>query len=128
MLLEKSRNKIEFIENVEKVLENYSSKNIEKIENIIRYKSIGIIEQNEVEKILEKIKIKGEGRNMTLAERINRNEREEKMRIRNEGRLENRKENIRKMLLLKLDENIIKEVTGVQDKELEKVKKELQEE
>lgn len=136
MLLEKSRNKIEFIENVEKVLENYSSKNIEKIENIIRYKSIGIIEQNEVEKILKKIRIKGEGRNMTLAERINRNEREEKMRIRNEGRnegklegrLENRKENIRKMLLLKLDENIIKEVTGVQDKELEKVKKELQEE
>ena len=29
------------------------------------------------------------------------------------------------MLQIKLDENIIKEVTGVNDKELEKVKKEL---
>ena len=31
------------------------------------------------------------------------------------------------MLLLKLDKNIIKEVTGAKDKELEKIKREIQE-
>ena len=64
---------------------------------------------------------------MTLGERIRRNEREERMKARNEGRLEEKNINIKKMLLLKLDENIIKEVTGAKDKELEKVKRELQE-
>jgi len=78
---------------------------------------------------------------MTLGERIRRNEREEKMRIRKEGRKQGREEGIKegreegiiesinktmkKMLQLKLDESIIKEVTGVKDEELEKVKKEL---
>ena len=66
---------------------------------------------------------------MTLGERIRKNEREEKMRIMKEAKLKGMKEGInttiRKMLQLKLDENIIKEVTGVKDKELEKVKKEL---
>jgi len=51
------------------------------------------------------------------------------MRIMKEAKLKGMKEGInttiRKMLQLKLDENIIKEVTGVKDKELEKVKKEL---
>ena len=68
---------------------------------------------------------------MTLAERIKRNEREERMKAKNEGRREERIEGknrtIKKMLLLKLDENIIKEVTGAKDKELEKIKQELQE-
>ena len=105
------------------------------MKNIIRYKSIGIIKQEEIEKVLEKIKIESEENIMTLAERIRRNEREERMKARNEGRIEGKIEgrleekniNIKKMLLLKLDENIIKEVTGVKDKELEKVKRELQE-
>ena len=135
MLLEKSKNKAEFIENVERILQNTEDKNIEKLKNIIRYKSIGIIKQEEIEKVLEKIKIESEENIMTLAERIRRNEREERMKARNEGRIEGKIEgrleekniNIKKMLLLKLDENIIKEVTGVKDKELEKVKRELQE-
>ena len=67
---------------------------------------------------------------MTLGERIRRNERKERMKAKNEGKKEGRLEekniNIKKMLLLKLDENIIKEVTGVKDKELEKLKRELQ--
>ena len=53
------------------------------------------------------------------------------MKAKNEGRREGRREGknktIKKMLLLKLDENIIKEVTGAKDKELEKIKQELQE-
>jgi len=70
---------------------------------------------------------------MTLGERIRRNEREEKMRIeknarkqgREEGRIERNLETIKKMLLLKLDEKIIKEVTGAKDIELEDVKRQL---
>ena len=79
---------------------------------------------------------------MTLGERIRRNEREERMKARNEGKIEGIKEGInegrmegiteainttiKKMLLLKLDEDIIKEVTGAKDNELQKLKKELQ--
>lgn len=70
---------------------------------------------------------------MTLGERIRKNEREERMKARNEGKIEGKLEGkleemnktIKKMLQLKLDENIIKEVTGVKDNELQKVKKEL---
>ena len=87
------------------------------------------VKEDEIEKILNKIKNKEEVNIMTLGERIRRNEREEKMRIANkarkEGRLEKNLETIKKMLLLKLDENIIKEVTGVKDTELENVKRQL---
>ena len=131
MILEKSKNEAEFIENVEKVLQTTEEKNIEKLKNIIRYKAEGIIERKEIEKILKKVKNEKEEINMTLAERIKRNEREERMKAKNEGRREERIEGknrtIKKMLLLKLDENIIKEVTGAKDKELEKIKQELQE-
>ena len=49
------------------------------------------------------------------------------MKAKNEGIREGKNRTIKKMLLLKLDENIIKEVTGAKDKELEKIKQELQE-
>ena len=92
-------------------------------------------EQEDLEEMLNKMKNRKEKSIMTLGERIRRNEREEREKARNEGRIEGKIEgrleekniNIKKMLLLKLDENIIKEVTGVKDKELEKVKRELQE-
>ena len=45
---------------------------------------------------------------------------------RKEGIIEGINTTIRKMLLLKTDENFIKEVTGIGDKELEEVKKEIQ--
>ena len=131
MLLEKSKNEAEFIENVEKILQKTEYKKIEKLKNIIRYKAEGIIEKDEIEELLKKVKNEKEEINMTLAERIKRNEREERMKAKNEGRREGRREGknktIKKMLLLKLDENIIKEVTGAKDKELEKIKQELQE-
>lgn len=135
MLLEKSKNEAEFIENVEKILQKTEYKKIEKLKNIIRYKAEGIIEKDEIEKLLRKVKNEKEEINMTLAERIKRNEREERMKAKNEGiregiregRREGKNRTIKKMLLLKLDENIIKEVTGAKDKELEKIKQELQE-
>ncbi len=131
MLLEKSKNKMQFIENVEKILQTTKDKDLGKIKNIIRYKAIGITNQEEIEEILKKVK--KEEKIMTLAERINRNEREEKLRIRNEAikeareaeRKEGKMVTIRKMLLLKLDDKIIKEVTGAKDNELEELKKEL---
>ena len=128
MILEKSKNEAEFIENVEKVLQTTEEKNIEKLKNIIRYKAEGIIEKDEIEKLLKKVKNEKEEINMTLAERIKRNEREERMKAKNEGIREGKNRTIKKMLLLKLDENIIKEVTGAKDKELEKIKREIQEE
>ena len=129
MLLEKSKNKIEFMKNVKEVLKTVDNKNIEKLKNIIIYKAYDALEQEELEEILNIIKNKEEVAIMTLGERIRKNEREEKMRIRNEAILEGKKEGInktiKKMLLLKTDESFIKEVTGVKDKELEKLKKEM---
>ena len=126
MLLEKSKNKIEFMENVKEILEIADDRNIDKLKDIIIYKAYDALEQEELEEMLNKMKNKKEESIMTLGERIRRNEREEREKARNEGRLEEKNINIKKMLLLKLDENIIKEVTGVKDKELEKVKKELE--
>jgi len=125
MLLEKSKNKIEFMKNVKEVLETTQNKNIDKLKDIIIYKSYDALEQEELEEILNKIKNKEEVNIMTLGERIRKNEREERMKVRKEGIREGINTTIRKMLQIKLDENIIKEVTGVNDKELEKVKKEL---
>ena len=133
MLLEKSKNKIEFMKNVEKILETTNDKNIEKLKNIIIYKAYDALEQEEIEEIINKIENKKEVNIMTLGERIRKNEREEKMKLRNEAIKEGMEEGIkeginktiRKMLQLKLDENIIKEVTGINDKQLEIHKKNL---
>ena len=127
MLLEKSKNEVEFIENVKEVLEIANDKNIDKLKDIIIYKAYDALKKEEVEEMLNKMKNKEEECIMTLGERIRKNEREERMKAKNEGRKETINITIKKMLLLKLDENIIKEVTGAKDKELEKVKKELQE-
>ena len=126
MLLEKSKNEAEFIENVKEILEIADDRNIDKLKDIIIYKAYDALEQEDLEEMLNKMKNRKEKSIMTLGERIRRNEREEREKARNEGRLEEKNINIKKMLLLKLDENIIKEVTGVKDKELEKVKKELE--
>ncbi len=159
MLLEKSKNTIEFIKNVEEILKTSNNKNLEKIKDIIRYKAEGIIEQEQLETILKKVKIEKEEKTMTLAERIHENERKERLEIRLQaieegkkegiiqgkiegekrgekrgeirgemrGRLETINLTIRKMLGLKLDDKIIQEVTGVKQKEIEKIKKELAE-
>ena len=111
----------------------------EKIKDIIRYKAEGIIEQEQLETVLNKVK--KEEKSMTLAERIHENERRERLEIRVkaieegkiegkiegilQGKIENRIETIRKMIKLKLDDKIIKAVTGTNQKELEKMKKEL---
>ncbi len=131
MLLEKSENSVEFVKNVEEILKASKNKNLEKIKDIIRYKAEGIIEQEQLETVLNKAK--KEEKSMTLAERIHENERRERLEIRVkaieegkiEGKIENRIETIRKMIKLKLDDKIIKAVTGTNQKELEKMKKEL---
>ncbi len=132
MILEKSKNEAEFIENVEKVLQTTEEKNIEKLKNIIRYKAEGIIEKDEIEKLLKKVKNEKEEINMTLAERIKRNEREEKMKARNEGRregkregrIEGRSEIAKELLKIGMPIKQIEKVTKFSEKEIEKLEKE----
>jgi len=74
---------------------------------------------------------------MTLAERIRKNEMEERMKAKKEGIKEGIKEGkkegikeginktIKAMLLKNMDESIIKDVTGIKDKELKNIKEEL---
>ncbi len=153
MLLEKSKNTVEFIKNVEEILKTSDNKNLEKIKDIVKYKAEGIVEKDKLEPILNKVKIKKEEGTMTLAERIHENERKERLEIRLkaieegkkegilqgkqegkregeikgkiQGRLETINLTIKRMLGLKLEDKIIQEVTGVEKKELEKIKKEL---
>ena len=151
MLLEKSKNTVEFIKNVEEILKTSDYKNLEKIKDIIRYKAEGIIKQEQLETIFNKVKMKKEEKTMTLAERIHENERRERLEIRlqaieegkKKGKIEGKREGeingkiqgrletinltIKRMLGLKLEDKIIQEVTGVKKKELEKIKKELAE-
>lgn len=132
MILEKSRNEVDFIENVLKILKKCSSKEFERLSRIIKYKAISIGKEDEIEEILSKIKIKEEDI-MTFAERIKKNEMEERMKAKDEGKKEGIKEGMKKgvnktirgMILKNIDENIIKDITGIKDKELEKMKKEL---
>ena len=114
---------------------------MDKLKNIIIYKAYDALEQEELEEILNKIKNKEEVNIMTLGERIRKNEREEKMRIMKEAESKGMKQGMKqgikegikeginkiiiKMLALKVDEKFIKEVTGVEDEDLEKVKKEM---
>lgn len=124
MILEKSKNEAEFIENVEKVLRTTEEKNIEKLKNIIRYKAEGIIERKEIEKILKKVKKEKEEITMTLAERIKRNEKEEKMKARNEGKREGRKEITKELLKIGMPIKQIEQVTKFSKEEIEKLEKE----
>ncbi len=135
MLLEKSENSVEFVKNVEEILKASKNKNLEKIKDIIRYKAEGIIEQEQLETVLNKVK--KEEKSMTLAERIHENERKERLEIKLQamregeirgeiqGKLETIKLTIRRMLALNLDDKIIQEVTKANKKEIEEIKKEL---
>lgn len=124
MLLEKSKNEAEFIENVEKILQKTEYKKIEKLKNIIRYKAEGIIEKDEIEELLKKVKNEKEEINMTLAERIKRNEREERMKAKNEGKIEGRSEIAKELLKIGMPINQIEQVTKFSKKEIEKLEKE----
>ena len=97
MILEKSKNKIEFMENVKEVLEISDDRNIDKLKDIIIYKAYDALEQEELEEMLNKMKNKNKKEEsiMTLGERIRRNEREERMRARNEAIKEGREEGIK---------------------------------
>ena len=121
MLLEKSKNEAEFIENVEKILQKTEYKKIEKLKNIIRYKAEGIIEKDEIEKLLKKVKNEKEEINMTLAERIKRNEREERMKAKKEGIREGRSEIAKELLKIGMPINQIEQVTKFSKKEIEKL-------
>ena len=139
MLLEKSKNTVEFIKNVEEILKASNNQNLEKIKDIIRYKAEGIIEQEKLETILNKVK--KEEKTMTLAERIHENEKKERLEIRlqamregeikgeirgeKRGKIKGKLETIRRMLGLNLDDKIIQEVTKANKREIEKIKKEL---
>lgn len=134
MVLEKSKNKIEFMENVKEVLKIADDRNIDKLKDIIIYKAYDALEQEELEEMLNKMKNKKEESIMTLGERIRRNEREERIRARNEAIKEGIKEGITKgekqsktkaiinLIKLNVDETIISKAMETNKEEIEKIK------
>lgn len=122
MLIEKSKNKEEMVENIRKIIEN--TKDINKIIELrkyIVYVQEKVLEEAE-EEILKMIEEKvGNDKMSTLIERLKKENEE----IRKEGRLEELITTIKNMLKYGETEEKIKKYTNATDEQIEQGKKEL---
>lgn len=122
MLIEKSKNKEEMVENIRKIIEN--TKDINKIIELrkyIVYVQEKALEEKE-EEILKMIEEKvGNDKMSTLIERLKKENEE----IRKEGRLEELITTIKNMLKYGEAEEKIKKYTNATDEQIEQGKKEL---
>lgn len=139
MILEKSENKNELMQNLEILIENIVDKEkSEKLANIINYLLNDILKNDEQEEMLEKIDRKvGENDmsniyNVLLKEfrkTLKQGERQGKKQGKKIGREEGKKEVkieiVKNMLQKKIDEQIILDATEINKDELEKIKNDL---
>ena len=139
MLLEKTKDKKEFIENLKTIIESEKNlENIELLERMIYYIFEGKIGKENAEMLMKKIRMKG-GDKMELAvvEMLKKEDMKLKRQAlkegiakgRAEGKAEGMAEKTRKiveeMLKIQLDDEIIKKVTKINSKELKKIKEEM---
>lgn len=120
MLIEKSKDKKELIESIEKIIKQVDNEDIfDELARIIIYLLDSNLENNDSEELLNKIYLKVGEMEMknTLVERI----REENQQIRKEARLEV----VRNMIVKNVDEKIIVEVAEISKEELEKIKRKM---
>ena len=127
MLLEKAKDKKELVENLKTIID--SEKNLENIEllrRMICYIFEGKIGKENAEMLMRKIRMKG-GDKMELA--VVEMLREEDMKLRKqalrEGMAEKTKKIVEEMLKIQLDDEVIKKVTKISNKELKKIKEEM---
>ena len=145
MIIEKSGSKEELISNLTKIVENEKeAKNIKLLYRIINYVLREKIGNKMTEELLEKLK--GGNKNMGLAvmDMLEREERELQKKIRKScreakqqgrsigiiegkktGRMEEKIEVVKEMLKNNIKDAIIKKVTHIEEKELEKLKSEI---
>ena len=128
LLIEKSKDREELLKNIKLIIKNENDKNIlEKLADIIAYLLDEILEENEQNQLLEIIENKIGGENMeALVARIMKEEKRKMKRIEKKGEekatIRVKMQISKKMLDLGQEDNFIKEVTGITDKELAKIK------
>ena len=121
MLIEKSKNKEELIDNLSLIIKTTKDKEkLEKLTNIIKYLLENTLNENIKQELLEKIDRKvGEKQMSTLYDRLLA----ENKRILKQGEKQKEREIVKNMVNKKLDDEIILEITGIKKEELEKIKK-----
>lgn len=126
LVIEKANTEKEFIESLKEILNelngrHYSKEELKLCEITIKAMIKNRFNKKEAEQILQNLKIE-RGDNMFRVEEMFK--REEK-RYRNEGRIEERVKIIKNMLREKLSINIIASVSGMNEKEIKKIAKEI---
>ncbi len=130
IVLEKSKTREQFIENVEKISNELNKKCYTKDEiRICKIATKAILEtvfkELDTEEILNKFDREGDDNMLQCAEMLQREIRREKKEAREAGRLEEKTNIIRNMLKEKLSMNIITTVSGMKEQEIEKIAKEM---
>lgn len=134
IVLEKSKTREQFIENVEKISNELNKKCYTKDERrICKIATKAILETGfkelDTEEILSKFDKEGDDNMLQCAEMLQREIRREKKEAREAGKLEGKLEGkidiIRNMLKEKLSMNIITTVSGMNEQEIQKIAKEM---
>ena len=130
IVLEKSKTREQFIENVEKISNELNKKCYTKDERrICKIATKAILETGfkelDTEEILSKFDKEGDDNMLQCAEMLQREIRREKKEAREAGRLEEKTNIIRNMLKEKLSMNIITTVSGMNEQEIQKIAKEM---
>ncbi len=123
LLIEKSQNKEELIENLNSIIKTTNNKEkLEHLTNIIDYLLDNVLEEEIKQELLEKIDRKvGEKQMSTLYDRLL----SENKKLLKQGEKQKETEIVKNMINKKLEDKIIIEITGIQKEELEKIKNSL---
>ena len=132
MIIEKSKTNKELKENIEKIINEILNKNNKYNDtqknllfNIIKYTLNNILSENEIKKYKEKLE--GEKNMLAVFEMIEEEKQNSYISGKKEGITKGKKESIKqiaeKMIKMKIDKNIIINVTGLNEKELEQIEK-----
>ena len=136
MIIEKSKTNKELKENIEKIINEILNKNNKYNDtqknllfNIIEYTLNNILSENEIKKYKEKLE--GEKNMLAVFEMIEEEKQNSYISGKKEGitkgKKERKKESIKqiakKMIKMKIDKNIIINVTGLDEKEIEQIEK-----
>lgn len=122
MILEKSKNTKEFVENVKYIIKIENDVvRLEKLSDMIVYLFGNVLEYDDQNELLDLIKEKVGGNMATLAERIKAGDRKRMKQFEKRGEREAIQNIASQILKLGLDEDVMKKITNVTNEELKKL-------
>ena len=126
MFLEKAESNEELIKNLETIIQSTQNKKIlEELVNIISYLLENTLDKGVRQKLLTKIEGKVGEKSMDRLENLIHKLKEENNQCIQLGKETSRREIVKNMMSIKLDEKIILQTTKIKKEELEKIKEEL---